>query len=101
MLRSEGVLFSFLEGYLCRLEGPLAVQVWGRCVALAKEVTSNVTAYRMQLYPTLRYDHFLLSLLPADIFVDASMFWQTRLRKPLQLTIAEPRKICRSASLFP
>jgi protein dopey len=51
---TDGVIFSFLEEYLSRLEGPLAVQVWGRCIALAKDVTGNVHGYKLQLYPTLR-----------------------------------------------
>lgn len=54
MARSDTVLFEFLEHYLQRLEGPLAIQVWGRYLQLVKEVTSYSREFRPQLYPALR-----------------------------------------------
>ncbi|KAH7886231.1 Dopey, N-terminal-domain-containing protein [Phlebopus sp. FC_14] len=51
---SESALFKFLENYLSRLEGPLALQVWGRFMQLAKDVVSNVREFRVQVYLTLR-----------------------------------------------
>lgn len=45
----------FLEQYLARLEGPIAIQVWGRFVALAKDIAGNVYVFKLQVFPTLRY----------------------------------------------
>jgi hypothetical protein len=53
-LRSEWVLFSFLEHYLGRLEGPVAVQVWPRFMLLAKEISTISRDSRPQAYATLR-----------------------------------------------
>ncbi|KAG8988872.1 hypothetical protein FRB90_002518 [Tulasnella sp. 427] len=50
----DTVIFSFLEEYIGRLEGPIAVQVWTRYVALTKEIASNVYLYKRQVYPALR-----------------------------------------------
>jgi len=52
--RSDAVLFNFLEEYFKRLEGPIASQVWARYISLVKEVTSNVHAYKLQVFPVLR-----------------------------------------------
>jgi len=52
--RSDVTLFKFLEQYLSRLEGPLALQVWGRFLQLAKDVASNIREFRVQVYLTLR-----------------------------------------------
>lgn len=51
---SDGTLLKFLEEYLSRLEGPLALQVWGRFIQLAKDVISNVREFRAQTYLLLR-----------------------------------------------
>jgi hypothetical protein len=53
--RSEWVLFSFLEQYLKRLEGPVAVQVWPRVMQLAKDVSVTAREAKVQAYATLRY----------------------------------------------
>lgn len=50
----DTTIFSFLEEYIGRLEGPIAVQVWSRYVALTKEISSNVYLYKRQVYPALR-----------------------------------------------
>ncbi|KIJ53578.1 hypothetical protein M422DRAFT_73885 [Sphaerobolus stellatus SS14] len=76
---SDGALFSFLEEYLARLEGPLAVQVWGRFITLAKDITSNLTAYRMQVFPALR----CLTVL-ADKITQTNATEDRRTRKDLQ-----------------
>jgi hypothetical protein len=52
--RTDIVLFRFLEQYLRRLEGPLALQVWGRFIQLAKDVIGNARDLKMQTFPTLR-----------------------------------------------
>ncbi|KAF8845997.1 hypothetical protein BDN67DRAFT_891629, partial [Paxillus ammoniavirescens] len=51
---SDNTLFKFLEQYLSRLEGPLALQVWGRFMQLAKDIASNIREFRVQVYLTLR-----------------------------------------------
>ena len=51
---SDRTLFLFLEDYMRRLEGPIVIQVWARCLSLAKDVTGNATAYKQQLFPVLR-----------------------------------------------
>jgi hypothetical protein len=49
------MLFAFLERYLQRLEGPVAVQVWPRYMQLAKEISAVARDARPQAYATLRY----------------------------------------------
>ncbi|TDL26444.1 hypothetical protein BD410DRAFT_521497 [Rickenella mellea] len=51
---TDAILFSFLESYLQKLEGPLATQVWNRYLSLAKEIASNVRDYRQQVFPVLK-----------------------------------------------
>lgn len=53
--RTDYVLFVFLEDYFGRLEGPIAMQVWGRFVTLAKEIAGNVYGFKLQIFPCLRY----------------------------------------------
>jgi hypothetical protein len=53
--RTDYVLFVFLEDYFGRLEGPIAMQVWGRFVTLAKEIAGNVYGFKLQVFPCLRY----------------------------------------------
>lgn len=52
--RSDATVFAFLEEYLEKLEGPLAVQVWPRYLAMAKEVASSPKEFRLQVFPVLR-----------------------------------------------
>lgn len=52
--RTDYVLFTFLEDYFGRLEGPIAMQVWGRFLALAKEIAGNVYGFKLQIFPCLR-----------------------------------------------
>ena len=51
---SDATLLKFLEQYLSRLEGPLALQIWGRFIQFAKEIASNVREFRIQMYLVLR-----------------------------------------------
>jgi hypothetical protein len=53
--RSDSVLLQFFEQYLRRLEGPLALQVWGRFSQLARKVTGgSLREFRVQSFPVLR-----------------------------------------------
>jgi hypothetical protein len=54
--RSDVTLFEFLEHYLQRLEGPLALQVWGRFLQLVKDMMSTSRDLKMQNYSLLRSD---------------------------------------------
>jgi len=51
---SDSILFTFLEEYFSKLEGPIAVQVWARTLSLAKDITTNMHGYRQQVFPVLR-----------------------------------------------
>ena len=48
-------LFDFLEQYLHRLEGPLAVQVWARYVQLSKDFAGASKDFKLQIFGSLRY----------------------------------------------
>ncbi|KAH7930453.1 hypothetical protein BV22DRAFT_1000727 [Leucogyrophana mollusca] len=51
---SDVVLFKFLEQYLQRLEGPLALQVWGRFLQLARELGTNIREFKVQIFLVLK-----------------------------------------------
>ena len=77
--RSDATLFLFLEQYLQQLEGPLALQVWGRFLQLAKDVLTNVKDSRLQVFPTLRCFSVLASKLTRTTAIE-----DRRIRKDLQ-----------------
>ncbi|KIM70102.1 hypothetical protein SCLCIDRAFT_1160646 [Scleroderma citrinum Foug A] len=76
---SDGTLLKFLEQYLSRLEGPLALQVWGRFIHFAKEVASNVREFRAQVYLVLR----CLSVI-GDKVTQTTAMDDKRIKKDLQ-----------------
>ncbi|KAI6048019.1 Dopey, N-terminal-domain-containing protein [Pisolithus marmoratus] len=76
---SDSTLLKFLEQYLSRLEGPLALQVWGRFIQLAKDVNSNVREFRAQTYLVLR----CLCVL-GDKVTQTTAMEDRRVRKDLQ-----------------
>lgn len=51
---SETVLFQFLELYISRLEGPIAVQVWNPSLTFCRDVIGNPTSTKGQVFPTLK-----------------------------------------------
>ncbi|GAA5831398.1 hypothetical protein JCM3766R1_001734 [Sporobolomyces carnicolor] len=51
---SNETAFAFLEVYLDRLEGSLAVQVWAPLLAFGREVLSNTSTNRPLVFPSLR-----------------------------------------------
>lgn len=53
-IRTDATLFKFLEQYLRRLEGPLAVQVWGRYIQLVKELLSTSRDFKVHQFMALR-----------------------------------------------
>ena len=48
-------LFDFLEQYMERLEGPLALQVWNRFLQLAKDLLGSLRDFRPQAFAALKY----------------------------------------------
>lgn len=97
VIRSDAVLFKFLEVYLSQLEGPVANQVWNRFVQLVKEVATGLKDLKLQGYYTLRFvfklcftpvldsfDHRCLTVL-ADKVVQTAAVDDRRLRKELQV----------------
>lgn len=51
---TDGALFTFLELYMSRLEGPIALQVWNRFLQLTKDVLGTGRDFKPQSYATLR-----------------------------------------------
>ena len=52
--RSEEMLFSFLEAYLDRMEGAIAVQVWSTLLTFVREFLSNISTSRPYIFSCLR-----------------------------------------------
>ncbi|KAF8963955.1 Dopey, N-terminal-domain-containing protein [Flammula alnicola] len=51
---TDTILFKFLEQYLTRLEGPLAIQVWSRYIQLVKEILGASREFKIYNFPALR-----------------------------------------------
>ncbi|KAF7303085.1 Dopey-N domain-containing protein [Mycena kentingensis (nom. inval.)] len=86
---TEAVLFKFLEQYLQRLEGPLALQVWGRYVQLVKDITGNTREFKPQTYPALR----CLTVL-AEKITQTTAMEDRRIRKELHETFGKLLDSC-------
>ncbi|KIL71408.1 hypothetical protein M378DRAFT_188883 [Amanita muscaria Koide BX008] len=76
---SDTSLFKFLENYLQRLEGPVALQVWGRFLQLVKDLTAGTREFKAQVYLTIR----CLTVL-ADILAHTTAMEDRRVKKELQ-----------------
>jgi hypothetical protein len=77
---SEAAIFSFMESYVGRLEGPIAVQVWSTLLAFARDVlASTALAAKFHLLPTLR----LVTMVGCKI-AQTSALEDRRLRRDLQ-----------------
>ncbi|CEQ42798.1 SPOSA6832_04666 [Sporobolomyces salmonicolor] len=50
----DDVAFAFLEAYIDRIEGPMAVQVWSTALTFVREVLGNLSANRPLIFPSLR-----------------------------------------------
>ncbi|KAJ7269339.1 Dopey, N-terminal-domain-containing protein [Mycena haematopus] len=86
---TDVVLFKFLEQYLQRLEGPLAIQVWGRFLQLVKDIFGSTREFKAQTYPTLR----CLTVLAEKITQTMAME-DRRIRKELQETFGRLLDSC-------
>ncbi|KAI8459463.1 Dopey, N-terminal-domain-containing protein [Phakopsora pachyrhizi] len=51
---SENVLFSFLDSYLSRLEGPIAVQIWTSTLTFTRDILASTQAAKSQIFPILK-----------------------------------------------
>ncbi|PLW27497.1 hypothetical protein PCASD_17664 [Puccinia coronata f. sp. avenae] len=83
---SENVLFSFLESYISRLEGPIAVQMWNSSWNFARDVLTNSAVNKNQLFPTLKCFTLL-----AEKISQTSALEDRRMRRDLQDTFV---KLC-------
>ncbi|KAG2744495.1 hypothetical protein P692DRAFT_20837634 [Suillus brevipes Sb2] len=85
---SDVVLFHFLEQYLQRLEGPLALQVWGRFMQLAKDLASS-RDFKIQVFLALK----CLCVL-GDKVTQTTAIDDKRIRKDLQETFGKLLDAC-------
>ncbi|KAG6813245.1 hypothetical protein H0H92_012882 [Tricholoma furcatifolium] len=76
---TEGVLFKFLEDYLRRLEGPIAVQVWSRFLQLIKDIVGSTRDFKAHNFAALT----CLTVL-ADKISQTTAMEDRRIRKELQ-----------------
>ncbi|KAJ7665387.1 Dopey, N-terminal-domain-containing protein [Mycena polygramma] len=86
---TDAVLFKFLEQYLQRLEGPLALQVWSRFLQLVKDIFGSTREFKAQTYPTLR----CLTVL-AEKITQTTAMEDRRIRKELQETFGKLLDSC-------
>ncbi|KAJ3572176.1 hypothetical protein NP233_g3254 [Leucocoprinus birnbaumii] len=86
---TDAVLFRFLEQYMAQLEGPIVVQVWGRYMQLAKEISGSVRDFKIQSFYALR----CLSVLAEKITQTTAMD-DRRIRRELQDTYAKLLDAC-------
>lgn len=78
---SENVLFTFLESYISRLEGPIAVQMWSSSLNFARDVLASSTVNKNQIFPTLKCFTSL-----AEKISQTSALEDRRMRRDLQET---------------
>ncbi|KAF9447031.1 hypothetical protein P691DRAFT_803039 [Macrolepiota fuliginosa MF-IS2] len=86
---SDAVLFKFLEQYMARLEGPIAMQVWGRYMQLAKEIASSAKDFKIHSFFALK----CLSVL-AEKITQTTAMEDRRIRKELQDTYGKLLDAC-------
>ncbi|GBE77521.1 hypothetical protein SCP_0103960 [Sparassis crispa] len=90
---TDMILFDFLEQYMRRLEGPLAMQVWGQFLHLAKDLVASLREFKVQAFATLRCFTVL-----AEKVCQTTATEDRRLRKELQETYGKLLDICVIAS---
>ncbi|BGP31712.1 hypothetical protein JCM10296v2_003486 [Rhodotorula toruloides] len=78
---SEDTAFGFLETYIGRMEGLMAVQVWSTMLAFVRDVLANQSTHRSVMFPTLRCYTAL-----AEKVSQTSALEDRRLRRDLQDT---------------
>lgn len=75
---SNGVLFAFLEAYLNRLDAVATLQVWPVVIMLIKDILSNSTQHKAQIFPSLR-----CLTVAAQRIMDSQKAEDRRIRKEL------------------
>ncbi|GAA6042706.1 hypothetical protein JCM8097_003757 [Rhodosporidiobolus ruineniae] len=78
---SDAVIFTFLEAYIERLDGAMAVQVWAATLTFARDVLGTNALHRSLIFPTLRCFTTL-----AEKISQTSALEDRRLRRDLQET---------------
>ncbi|KAI9057020.1 hypothetical protein FKP32DRAFT_1598504 [Trametes sanguinea] len=86
---TDMTLFEFLEQYMKRLEGPLALQVWNRFLQLIKDLLTTLREFRPQAFAALKCFTVL-----ADKVSQTTALDDRRLRKDLQETYGKLLDIC-------
>ncbi|KAH7907786.1 Dopey, N-terminal-domain-containing protein, partial [Hygrophoropsis aurantiaca] len=86
---SDVVLFKFLEQYLQRLEGPLALQVWGRFLQLARDLVTNIREFKVQVFLVLK----CLCVLGEKV-TQTTAIEDRRIKKDLQETFGKLLDTC-------
>ncbi|KAG7099897.1 hypothetical protein E1B28_001698 [Marasmius oreades] len=86
---SDLVLLKFLEQYLRRLEGPLAIQVWARFYQLTKEIAGSTKELKPLTFPALRCVTVL-----AEKVTQTTAMEDRRIRKDLQEIYAKLLDSC-------
>ncbi|KAI0375501.1 hypothetical protein BV20DRAFT_986250 [Pilatotrama ljubarskyi] len=81
--------FDFLEQYMKRLEGPLALQVWNRFLQLVKDLLATLRDFRPQAFAALKCFTVL-----ADKVSQTTALDDRRLRKDLQETYGKLLDLC-------
>ncbi|KAF9566957.1 hypothetical protein CPC08DRAFT_758587 [Agrocybe pediades] len=76
---TDTILFKFLEQYLSRLEGPIAIQVWSRYIALVKEILNASRDFKPYNFSALRCLNVL-----ADKVTQTTAMEDRKIRKELQ-----------------
>lgn len=64
--RADDVFFAFLEAYLDRMEGAIAVQVWSVCLSFVRDFLSNISSGRPYIFSCLRLVSSSLAEINAD-----------------------------------
>ncbi|OAX42077.1 hypothetical protein K503DRAFT_863326 [Rhizopogon vinicolor AM-OR11-026] len=85
---SDVTLFNFLEQYLQRLEGPVALQVWSRFMQLAKDLASS-RDFKVQVFLALK----CLCVL-GDKVTQTTAIDDKRIKKDLQETFGKLLDTC-------
>ncbi|KAF8167553.1 Dopey, N-terminal-domain-containing protein [Crassisporium funariophilum] len=86
---TDAILFKFLEQYLRRLEGPLAIQVWSRYIQLVKEIISTSREFKAHQFPALR----CLGVL-AEKVTQTTAMEDRKIRKELQDNYGKLLDLC-------
>ncbi|CED83410.1 Dopey and related predicted leucine zipper transcription factors [Phaffia rhodozyma] len=83
---NDTIVYGFLEAYLSRLEGPIAVQVWGTFFAMTKDVLvgASTTASKIQVFFSFK----CLTAL-AEKVATTSALEDRRMRRDLQDTYSK------------